>query len=299
MSPKVTVYQYSTIKEAIRRDARVCVQGGAILQQILEEKYPGIKTVGKDSEFDIFQGLRVPIEEGGCNAVAHQFHSFELYEHTKEVNYDCAVSSEKRVVENLPAGMATLVDNGPVSSGGDSPHKCTSLISHVLDYHLTAMLNEGFLEEAWRKHLQRTGTVECINESNGGGGGLEETFSLSVHDVGGIFIVHAVLSVLAVALATYQFIVKARTEQIGGNRTLEKAFGVHHVKSITKMSSPMLSSIEESEGEKVEGGACTNSSSTKNASQQFELSEELAPPSQLFSDDRMIVRRRSSSYSSA
>jgi hypothetical protein len=192
---------------------------------MLSTLYPDLVMVGKDSEIEIFRGLRLPLDQGGCHATAHQYNSYELFEHIKDVNFDCAIRSEKRIAANLPAGMATIVDNGPLTG---SESKCTSLISYVLDYHLTAMEGEGFIKEAWDKHLQRTATIECIAGPNNGGG-LEDMVSLSVYDVGGVFIVHAVLSFLAIALATYQFYVKARSKEIDDDRTLHTVFGVHHV----------------------------------------------------------------------
>lgn len=231
VSPQVAVYKYSTIQSAVDRGAHICVQEGAILHTILEETYPEINTVGKDSEQSLFESLRIPVAAGGCDAVVHQFNSFEIYQHTKIVNSDCAINSEKRIDLVLPAGMATLVDNGPISDDTDSQNKCTSLISHVLDYHLTAMADDGFLESAWNDHLQRIGTIECIHESFSGGG-VEDTVSLRVQDVGGIFILHATLSFAALALGVFQFCVKYRKEQLQDERTLESVFGIQHAREI-------------------------------------------------------------------
>jgi len=153
VSPRIAVYKYPTVDAILRQDATVCVQGGAALEMMLNEKYPSMRTVGKDSEEEIFQGLRLPPRRGGCDAVAHQFNVFELYEHDKDINYDCAISSEKRVVEILPSGMATAIVD-----------KCTSLISAVLDYHLTSMIDDGFIETTWENHLNRHGSIDCVRD---------------------------------------------------------------------------------------------------------------------------------------
>lgn len=245
VTPRYAVFKYSTIEDALAKKAKLCVQGGAILETILNEEYGdrGIMTVGKDSEKDIFTALRDPTSKGGCDAVAHQFHSYEMYEHDKTVNFDCTVASEKKVQLVLPAGMATKVDNGPISRDDGDPSKCTSLISHVLDYHLTNMANDGFLKEAWHQHLGIVGTIECFADTAGGGegGNDEETFSLTVQDVGGIFIVHAVLSAVAMLLAVYQFYRKAKTSHTGDSRTLETVFGVHAAR---KASARMLQKLD-------------------------------------------------------
>ena len=87
VTPRVHHYKYSTLDDVVAKGATICMQSGGILQTTLEKKFPGIKTVGKDSEKDIFAGLRVPTSEGGCDAAAHDFNMFELYEHDKEVRF--------------------------------------------------------------------------------------------------------------------------------------------------------------------------------------------------------------------
>ena len=91
VTPRVQNYKYSTVEEAAAKKASLCVQDGAILQKIIEEMYPDVTTVGKDSEIDIFTALRLPKSEGGCDAVAHQLNIYELYEHEKQVRSDEAI----------------------------------------------------------------------------------------------------------------------------------------------------------------------------------------------------------------
>jgi hypothetical protein len=134
-----------------------------------------------------------------------------------------------------------------VDTGG---YRCTSLISHVLDYHMTDMLNDGFLDRAWRDHLERTASIQCIKENGNTGGGLEDaTSSLTVQDVGGIFIVHAVLSVVAVAMATYQFIRKARRGNMQDtDATLSDVYGITQVRAKSQKLLKMLSVSQTSAG---------------------------------------------------
>lgn len=252
VTPRVYNYKYSTLEDAFGKDARLCVQGGAILQTIMEEKYPGIQTVGKDSEKDIFAALRLPKSRGGCDAVAHQLNVYELYEHDKDVNYDCAIGSEKRIQEVLPSGMATAIVDS-----------CTSLVSHVLDYHLTSMIDDGFIEQAWRNHLDRHGTVECVRETNHGGGFDEEdTFSLTLVDVGGIFIVHVALSLVAIAIATYQFYVKWRKGLLPASRSLQNVYGITYATKKLSRRRGLLDNNDVSVPQLVTGGSETAGSTT-------------------------------------
>jgi hypothetical protein len=215
VSPRVNFYRISTVEDALRTNAAVCVQGKSVMGTILKERHPELNLVGKQPESEIFNALRVNPKDGGCDAAAHQFNSFMMYERNKEVNYDCTLSSEKRIEEILPAGIATAIDTGL--------HYCTSLVSHVLDYHLTEMVAEGFVEQAWANHLNKIGTIECIAEpQRGGGGGDDVTFSLGLQDVGGIFILHLILSVAAMALALFQFYYY----NTGETRTIQEVFGL-------------------------------------------------------------------------
>jgi hypothetical protein len=67
--------------------------------------------------------------------------------------------------------MATAIDTGT--------EYCTSLISYVLDYHLTKMIAEGFIEKALKMHLGKTGTIQCIKQPpRGGDFGGSDIFSL-------------------------------------------------------------------------------------------------------------------------
>jgi hypothetical protein len=55
--------------------------------------------------------------------------------------------------------------------------------------------------------LNRIATIECVVEPQRGASsmGFDETFSLTLEDVGGIFVLHVILSGLSVAIAIYQF----------------------------------------------------------------------------------------------
>lgn len=201
VSPVVSVFKVPTIEVAARTNAALCVQKNAVIQSILESEYPGLNLVPKEGEASIYNSLRIDPAQGGCVAAAHQYNTFRIYQRNKDVNYDCTIASEKYVVKVIPAGMATTID-----TGGSPEAKCTSLISHVLDYHLETMLADGFVERAWNNHLNKIGTIECIEKVDQAGGvDFEETFSLGLPDVGGIFILHAIASALAILIAIVEF----------------------------------------------------------------------------------------------
>lgn len=206
VSPTIEDYRISSIEDAIALNASICVQGGAVIDSILSKDYSQLHFVRKKSEQAIFEALRVDRKEGGCDAVAHQYNTYSVYKRSKEVNFDCSLKSEERIIHPIPAGMATAIDTGVF---------CTSLISHVIDYHLAEMLSDGFLEKAWNNHVNRLATIECIDKPGFSGGGDDDTFSLGMQDVGGIFILHIVLSATAVMMAFVQFRLDSRKQGSG------------------------------------------------------------------------------------
>jgi hypothetical protein len=199
VSPKMSFYRINSFQDAVENKASVCVKAGDVVDSLMTELQPNIKLVRKNSNEDAFLALRVNPAQGGCDTAVFELNSLLLYERSKEVNYDCTLASEKHVQLRVPSGMATAIDTGIF--------QCTSLISHVLDYYLAAMISDGFVEEAWRKHLNRIATIECVVEPQRGASsmGFDDTFSLTLEDVGGIFVLHIILSGISISIAIFQF----------------------------------------------------------------------------------------------
>lgn len=116
---------------------------------------------------------------------------------------------------------------------------CTSLISHVIDLHLLEMKSEGFLDRAWEAHLQRTSDQKCINRLDNDGAIEDETYSLSIEEMAGIFIVHAILTAVAVAVALVGFYTMKKRKKNAG----QVAGGSSH----DIESSPSLSSAQDAD----------------------------------------------------
>jgi Ligand-gated ion channel len=226
VSPRTTSFKYNSIEKILKNKANVCVQKGGAIGKLLSQLYPEIKLVPKFPDEEIYKGLRYPYNQGGCDVVAHQFNTFEIYENLRETNADCTMRSEKRILEVIPAGLATAVDTGS--------QYCTSLISHVLDYHITSMLDDGFIERIWKSQLDRIATVSCAVPNKGGSNTLSEddTVSLTIQDVGGIFIVHVVLSFVAIFIAAIQFYYTHKKGALNDDRTLSSVFGISQAKLV-------------------------------------------------------------------
>jgi hypothetical protein len=224
VSPKVKKFKINSAKEAIKVNATVCVQSGAIVESVLKSKYPELKLLGKQSESDIFDSLRKDPNHGGCQAAAHQMNSVRVYKRDKQVNYDCSLSSDEVADVPIPAGMATIVDTGQ--------HRCTSLISAVLDYHLRQMIDDGFVEDAWVNHMSRVGNMKCPEDTETRGFTWDETFALDLIDVGGSFILHAFMTFLALTVALISFISNPSKRK----RTIQEVFGFQRARDATRES---------------------------------------------------------------
>jgi hypothetical protein len=185
----------STLEDALKQETPVCIQRYSVMDEILSKKYPDMNIVRKETEKEIFDALRLPWYgmSQGCGVALTNLGTFQLYQGNKDVNWDCSLTSEKRVVQTLPSGFATAVDTGVL---------CTSLVSYVLDVHLTEMVADGFIQQAWQAHLAKISTINCQEQPIEKIGSFDaENYSLRLEDMAGIFIVHGSLTVVGLLLA--------------------------------------------------------------------------------------------------
>jgi hypothetical protein len=220
VSSQTEVFHINSVEAALLLNASLCVQQGAIVDIVLKARYPELKLIGKQTESQIFDAIRMSSKNGGCDAAVHQLNSVRIYEISRLVNYDCTISSDLNVEVQIPAGMATIVDTGP--------YRCTSLISSVLDFHLLEMIHDGFVEHAWRKHMARLETIQCLTPPQKGGVGFDETLPLRMEDVGGVFLLHIIMSFSALLVALIQFSSKKSYR----NLTLNEIFGIKYVQEL-------------------------------------------------------------------
>jgi Ligand-gated ion channel len=199
VSQKVKIFRLSSIEDAVTQKLPICINQGTFIDSVLSNMYPDLNLVRMPSIADAFDEIKKDEKVSVCETLAYDMNSVRMYEHSKAVNPDCAVSSSKVSQVNMFSGMATAVDAGRF--------RCTSLISHVISYHVTEMISDGFVEDAWRTFIARFSTIECVPEPQRDKGGIQfdETFSLTLQDVGGIFVVHTCLSILAIAVAFFQY----------------------------------------------------------------------------------------------
>ena len=189
------VFVVATLEDALKRDTPICIQRYTVMDDIVSRKYPDMNVVRKESEKGVFDGLRLPWNgpEQGCGAALTNLGAYENYRNNKETNFDCSLTTERRIIQSLPGGFATSVDTGNL---------CTSLISYVLNLLIFEMIEDGFVENAWRDHIAKISQTNCpdqveINKH------IDGKYQLSLKDMAGIFIVHGFLMLTAVSIAVF------------------------------------------------------------------------------------------------
>lgn len=88
-------------------------------------------------------------------------------------------------------GPATIIDTGEY---------CTSLISHVIDYYLNEMNQDGFISDALEQYKASISSYQCPEDTDSYLD-LDETFRLTMNDMGGIFLWHFVVVTVALMVA--------------------------------------------------------------------------------------------------
>ena len=128
----------------------MCAQKGCVVESVLMAPYSKLKLIGKATHAESFAAM--DSQNNQSDSVALEANDIQLNQHNKLSNRDCSLSSNERAQVRISVRMATAIDTGRF--------RCTSLISAVLDYHLHQMICDGFVEEAWTRHLRRTATVK-------------------------------------------------------------------------------------------------------------------------------------------
>jgi hypothetical protein len=139
------VFKIASVEEAMLLDAPICVQDAVAIDEYLQKKYPNANLVRYPGTKEMMLGLK----NKECVIAAIEVANYDVLKRDAEVNGDCTLKWQGRVEQIVPSGIATLVDTGVL---------CTSLISYVLDYHLTEMRADGFIDQMWEDHLERVAT---------------------------------------------------------------------------------------------------------------------------------------------
>ena len=96
-------------------------------------------------------------------------------------------------IVTIHSSFATKMDVGNL---------CTSLISYVLDLHMSEMKDEGFFDAEWKKVLQQRTESMCSGQEGAMSlFGESESIRLEMKDMWGIFLLHAMASLVVFMLS--------------------------------------------------------------------------------------------------
>ncbi len=176
--------EVNTVGDIVARGLSMCVLNAAKKEDILSE-FPQAIFVDKESEADAYIGLL----NGECDYAISSVSGWAISQNDQNTNTDCSLDRIGRVYKTAQAGFAMQSDAGV---------HCTSLIREVFHHHMLDMYDIGFVQDKWDEHVKRTATLTCSGSSSVG-----EMTTLTLTNLGGIFILHLILIVLAIIGALF------------------------------------------------------------------------------------------------
>jgi hypothetical protein len=178
----------SSVSDAVEARLSMCVKDSSVSDTLVSDAHPGAILVRKKIEDDIFFG----VIRGECTLAITNVGTWDNYKDRSEVNPGCQIDWIGRVFKFIQAGFASLSDSGTL---------CSSLIKDVLNVHLTEMNEDGSIQQAWRRHLEETSDISCNSDTQDTNS--DGSSQLSLQDMGGLFIIHYIVTVLAICMAVF------------------------------------------------------------------------------------------------
>jgi len=180
-TPTYVAYSF---REAELNQVPICVWKDTSAHRHLRYKYPDAILVEADSRDLEYEYLNA----GLCDIVSDTMQSWRGRQRNKTLNGDCSLAL---------VGSPDVIQKAGFAVKGVGA-RCSSLLTDVLDYHLSDMNVEDALEKQWKTHLDLISNDFCTYVDAD-----EDVMKLDMKDLGGIFITHGVL--VAVALIMCQF----------------------------------------------------------------------------------------------
>lgn len=210
-----------TIGQAVDLGMKMCVWRSSQTDVTISskfEKYARSDLLVRTDQRGVFEGLR----DGRCEIAITEKQTWDIFQYDETINGDCGLDWIGREFIDYAASFGVK---------GDAGGLCTSLLSNVFTVHLHRMQGAGRIQELWDEYHRETETVTCVNNdgdgegrrsrrlqaaadrrrlkaaqntaaaAEGGGGGDEDTTKLSLTNMGGVFLLHGVLSAISLLCA--------------------------------------------------------------------------------------------------
>jgi len=137
-----------SIQEAVNVRTPICTLKGTNSDNYIRENMPAVIRIEKNNLMEIYDGLQA--EE--CDLVAEAMESWGKIKQIRKYNPTCNLEQVNAIVRSNKAGFATKADVG---------HLCTSLIRDVINVHMSEMILDGFLEDAWATEHKLSHDIDC------------------------------------------------------------------------------------------------------------------------------------------
>lgn len=189
-------YPATSLTEAQYRGVPVCVARGLAVDMKITRDYPDVKLYRSEGLTEVYTDLR----NNKCGLVADTAGRFEVSKLDRELNPDCDLEWVGRAVDRSSAGPVNIVDAGVY---------CTSLIGHAFEYYLKEMEVNGAIERAFEQYTSSVTNHQCEKEEEISND-AEESFRLSMVDMGGIFLCHGIACLVGLMVSFFQRCHRAR-----------------------------------------------------------------------------------------
>ena len=179
----------------------VCVWKDTSAHNFLRTHYPDTVFVELETKDEMYDALNA----GKCRIVSDTAWSWQEYERNKKFNKKCdLVQVGQRAEVSQLAGMGVQ----------SNITTCTSLLSNVLDYHLSYLNEKKIFEAEQQKYLSETGKEpDCDSRRED----QSETAILGLKNLAGIFITHVIFVTLAFIVLVWEKVAKDRKERMNNH----------------------------------------------------------------------------------
>lgn len=253
--------EIKSIEEAIVKNVLpICTWAGTNSDLYVAQKYPAATRIQKRTELESFQGL----ETGECKLVLTSAQAWEGFKNMKEYNPNCDRKHVGQAVRNVESGiaihvdpgilctslirdvfnliMAELIDDGFIEAAWNEYYETTKTYNCDSGNPDATAGEESGAEERQR-HRQRY-LMEAKKENiyhrilkGGGGGGAnpaaaasggdDEGDSLTMEQMAGTFVLHGVLSAVALVVGTISaFVNKKKGKNVHLPNEIIKDFSI-------------------------------------------------------------------------
>jgi hypothetical protein len=190
VAEQFTVSSVGSISDAVALQNPICIQEGAGHTERINRRYPNANLVYTDDGVDNYGKLR----DGKCELAIVTQSDLDRLTRSRAFNADCGIAGvpTSTNTEFYTAGGPVVMDDGA----------CTDLVRQTIGLLLFEMVDDGFLEKAWdRFYFERDGSgFDCRADAMAGTDDSRAQ-SLDEKDVGGIFLLHFVVSFVALIVA--------------------------------------------------------------------------------------------------